>query len=196
MSPLADILFRADLWFVRACARTARPAVGRGLAIAFSRAGNGGIYPVLAATLLIAFGAQAWLVVLIAAINMVLMHSVYPMIKRRAARLRPFRAYADLKPLLATLDEHSFPSGHVMTLTAALVPIALALPETLPVALGAWLAMAWARVASAHHYPSDILAGAALALAVSYPLTKFVLGWSTLGWLAAGWPAFNWHALG
>ena len=196
VSPVADILFRADIWFVRVCARSARPAVGRGLAIAFSRAGNGGLYPVLAATLLFAFGAQARLVVLLAAVNIVLMHTVYPTIKRRAARLRPFRAYADLKPLLATLDEHSFPSGHVMTLTAALVPIALALPATLPLALGAWVAMAWARVASAHHYPSDILAGAALALIVSYPLTKLALGWSTLGWMALNWPAFGWTTLG
>jgi undecaprenyl-diphosphatase len=180
LGPL-EVLFRADLWFTRVCVRTARPAFGRGLAIAFSRAGNGGIYPVLGVALLYAFGAQARAVLIVAAINILLMHIVYPTIKRRAGRARPFRSYADLKPLLATLDEHSFPSGHVMTLTAALVPIALALPETLPVALGAWIAMAWARVASAHHYPSDILAGAALALLVSYPLSRLGLHWSTLG---------------
>ena len=191
MSPLTDILFRADIWFVRVCVRTARPTIARGLAIGFSRAGNGGLYPVLAAALLCAFGAQAWLAVLLAAINIVLMHSVYPTIKRFAARARPFRAYGDLKPLLATLDEHSFPSGHVMTLTAALVPIALALPETLPLALGGWFAMAWARVASAHHYPSDILAGAALALAVSYPLSRLGLDVSSLGWSALSWPTLG-----
>lgn len=191
MGPFADILFRADIWFVRVCVRTARPAIARGLAIGFSRAGNGGIYPVLAAALLYGFGAQARAVVVLAAINIVLMHSVYPKIKRYAARARPFRSYGDLKPLLATLDEHSFPSGHVMTLTAALVPIALALPETLPLALGAWCAMAWARVASAHHYPSDIIAGAGLALVVSYPLTKLALGWSALGWSGLAWPTFG-----
>ncbi|RBP14273.1 undecaprenyl-diphosphatase [Roseiarcus fermentans] len=191
MSPVSDILFRADIWFVRVCARTARPALARGLAIAFSRAGNGGLYPVLAVTLLLAFGTQARAVVLLAAINIVLMHSVYPTIKRMAARARPFRSYTDLKPLLATLDEHSFPSGHVMTLTAALVPIALALPETLPLALGGWLAMAWARVASAHHYPSDILAGAALALVVSYPLSRLGLDWSAVGWSGLTWASLG-----
>ncbi len=181
VGPLSELLSRADIWFVRACAKTARPAMARGLAIAFSRAGNGGIYPVLAAVLFYALGMQARVVVIVAALNILLMHIVYPTIKRRAGRARPFRSYSDLKPLLATLDEHSFPSGHVMTLTAALVPIALALPETLPVALGVWIAMAWARVASAHHYPSDILAGAALALLVSYPLSRLGLHWSTLG---------------
>jgi undecaprenyl-diphosphatase len=173
----ADVLFRADLWFVRLCARSARPGLGRGLAIAFTRIGNGGLYPLLALALVYELGRQSREPILIAAINILLMHSVYPAIKRRVGRVRPSQAFADLKPLLATLDENSFPSGHMMTLTAALVPIALALPETLPFALGGWLAMAWARLASAHHYPSDVLGGAALALVVSYPLSRIGLAW-------------------
>jgi undecaprenyl-diphosphatase len=177
LGDFADILFRADLWFVRVCARTARPAFGRGLAIAVSRVGNGGLYPLLALALVYQLGRQSRAVILLAAINILLMHSVYPTIKRRVGRTRPSQACADLKPLLATLDEHSFPSGHIMTLTAALVPVALALPATLPLALGAWIAMAWARLASAHHYPSDILAGAALAFVVSYPLSRIGLAW-------------------
>ena len=179
-STLAEALIRADLWFVRLCARTARPRLGRGLAIAFSRVGNGGFYPVVAAALVYELGRQSRDVIILAAINILLMHSVYPTIKKRAARARPFQAHGDLTPLLATLDEHSFPSGHMMTLTAALVPIALALPTTLPLALGAWFAMAWARLASAHHYPSDVLAGAGLALVVCYPLS--IIGFSWAAW--------------
>ena len=167
----------ADLWVVRLCVASARTSLGRHLAVAVSRVGNGGLYPALAALMIVACGARGCYAMIAAAINIGLMHSVYPTIKRRAARVRPFRAYADLKPLLATLDEHSFPSGHIMTLTAALVPIALALPGTLPLALGGWVAMAWARLASAHHYPSDVLAGAALALVVSYPLSRIGLAW-------------------
>jgi undecaprenyl-diphosphatase len=174
---LADVLLRADVWFMRVCVRTARPALGRGLAIAVSRVGNGGFYPVLAVALLYEFGRQSRAVIFVAAFNILLTHSFYPTIKRRAGRARPFRAYGDLKPLLATLDEHSFPSGHIMTLTAALVPVALALPETLPLALSVWVTMAWARLASAHHYPSDVLAGAALAFVVSYPLSRIGLAW-------------------
>jgi undecaprenyl-diphosphatase len=177
MSRLAEILFRADLWFVRVCVKTARPALGRVLAVAVSRIGDGGLYPLLAAALIYEFGRQSRGAIILAAINILLVHSVYPTIKRRAARARPFQACADLKPLLATLDEHSFPSGHMMTLTAALVPIALARPATLPLALGVWFAMAWARLASAHHYPSDILGGGALALLVCYPVSKMGLAW-------------------
>jgi membrane-associated phospholipid phosphatase len=173
---LVAVLIAADLWFVRLCVATARPALGRRLAVAFSRIGNGGLYPVLATLLILGWGARGRDAMIAAAINVGLVHSVYPAIKRRAGRRRPFQAHADLESLLETLDEHSFPSGHVMTLTAALVPIVLALPATLPLSLGAWCAMAWARLASAHHYPSDIFAGAVFALLVSYPLSKYGLG--------------------
>lgn len=173
---LVAVLIAADLWFVRLCVATARPALGRRLAVAFSRIGNGGLYPVLATLLILGWGARGRDAMIAAAINVGLVHSVYPAIKRRAGRRRPFQAHADLESLLETLDEHSFPSGHVMTLTAALVPIVLVLPATLPLSLGAWCAMAWARLASAHHYPSDIFAGAAFALVVSYPLSKYGLG--------------------
>ena len=30
--------------------------------------------------------------------------------------------------------------------------------------------LAWSRLATAHHYPSDVLAGAALGLLVGYPV--------------------------
>ncbi len=169
------LLVSADIWVLRLCVASARPALGRRLAVAFSRIGNGGLYPVLAILLILGCGFRGFIMMITAAINVGLMHSVYPTIKRRAGRRRPFQAHADLKPLLATLDEHSFPSGHVMTLTAALVPIVLAFPSALPLSLGAWFAMAWARLASAHHYPSDVFAGAAIALVVSYPLSRYGL---------------------
>jgi len=35
--------------------------------------------------------------------------------------------------------------------------------------------MAWSRVATAHHYPSDILAGAVLGLGVGYPISAGLL---------------------
>ncbi len=172
---LVPFLIAADVWVLRLFVASARTASGRRLAVAVSRIGNGGLYPALAALMILGCGARGCYVMIAAAVNVGLMHSVYPTIKRRAARQRPFQAHSDLKPLLATLDEHSFPSGHVMTLTAALVPIVVTIPGTLSISLAAWCAMAWARLASAHHYPSDIFAGAAIALVVSYPLSHYGL---------------------
>jgi undecaprenyl-diphosphatase len=172
---IVAFLLRADVCVLRWCVASARPTIGRGSAIAFSWVGNGVVYPVLAAGLMLAGGAQARNAILLASINIGLLHGLYPVIKRHAARPRPYRTHADLAPLLRALDEHSFPSGHAMTLTAALVPMVLALPGTLLVSIALWCIMAWARLASAHHYPSDVLAGTALALIVSYPLSILVL---------------------
>jgi undecaprenyl-diphosphatase len=168
-------LITADVAVVRLCVWSARNAPGRRLAVEVTRVGNGVLYPALAALMIFGCGARGCYAVIAAAVNVGFMHSVYPTIKRHAARQRPFQAHADLRPLLATLDEHSFPSGHVMTLTATLVPIVIAIPGTLSLSLAAWCAMAWARLASAHHYPSDVFAGAAIALAVSYPLSRYGL---------------------
>ena len=168
-------LVTADVAIVRLCVASARTAPGRRLAVDLSRMGNGLIYPALAALMIVGCGARGCYAGLVAAINVGFIHSASPMIKRHAARQRPFQAHSDLQPLLAMLDEHSFPSGHVMTLTAALVPIVIAIPGTLSLSLAAWCAMAWVRLASAHHYPSDVFAGAAIALAVSYPLSRYGL---------------------
>ena len=58
-----------------------------------------------------------------------------------------------------------------MTLSAALLPLVLAFPQTFGMAIAIGVLMAWARLASAHHYLSDVVAGTALGLVVSYPLS-------------------------
>jgi undecaprenyl-diphosphatase len=151
-----------------------------------SRLGNGWIYPVIAAACLVVAGSQTLLVILIAAVNVALLHCVYRPIKLWSRRPRPYQSYPELNPLLAALDEHSFSSGHAMTLTAVLVPLALAFPLLLIPAAALWLFMAWARLASAHHYGSDILAGAGLALGVAYPISIWTLErFATVPWVRA-----------
>jgi undecaprenyl-diphosphatase len=99
--------------------------------------------------------------------SIVLLHAVYPAMKRLTARPRPMDVENCFPHALSPLDRYSFPSGHVMTLTAALVPILNASPTTWPLALFAWISMAWARLAVGHHYASDIVAGTMLGAAVS-----------------------------
>ena len=43
--------------------------------------------------------------------------------------------------------------------------------------------MAWARLASAHHYPSDVAAGTVLGVSVSYPISFYALAASRAGCL-------------
>ena len=147
------------------------------LAIVLSRFSNGWIYLPIAAMCLLFGGRSALGPMLASGISAGVLHCIYPILMRRVARPRPFVAMADVRPLLAAMDEHSFPSGHTMTLTAVLLPIVLAFPPLVGVAVLTWFAVAWARVASAHHYPSDVLAGTVMGAAVGYPFGIWAATW-------------------
>lgn len=159
-------LSRRELLMVERLWRgTRRGGVGRAAA-AISRLGNGLIY-VVAAVVVLGTVDGAGRPVAVAAVAVVAGHLVYPWLKLAARRPRPFSLHDRLRPPLLPLDRFSFPSGHVMTLTAALTPFVVRFPAIWPGALLAWSALAWARIASAHHYPSDIAAGGALGLGLA-----------------------------
>ncbi|MGJ0424816.1 phosphatase PAP2 family protein [Methylocystis sp.] len=170
-------LFELDLAAVHLFSRTARSAIGRFLAVAISKLGNGWIYLILAPIVLIGLGWQGLHVAALAGLNAALLHILYPIIKRRFGRRRPFHVDARLPSLLKTLDDHSFPSGHAMTLTGVLAPIVIAWPATTLSAGLLLLSMAWSRIATAHHYPSDVAAGVALGAGLSYPLASGILAY-------------------
>lgn len=170
-------LFDLDLAAVHLFSRTARSAIGRFLAVAISKLGNGWIYLILAPIVLIGLGWQGLHVAALAGLNAALLHMLYPIIKRRFGRRRPFHVDARLPSLLKTLDDHSFPSGHAMTLTGVLAPIVIAWPATTLSAALLLLSMAWSRIATAHHYPSDVAAGVALGAGLSYPLARGILAY-------------------
>lgn len=164
-------LLEADLAAVRFVSRSARPTLGRVLAVVISKLGNGWIYPILGAIILSAAGREALPVIALAGLNAAFLHCLFPHIKKRIGRPRPFHVDPRLSSLLKVLDEHSFPSGHTMTLSGVMAPIVIAWPSTTASAAMLVLSMAWSRIATAHHYPSDVIAGAALGVAMAYPLS-------------------------
>ena len=165
-----------DLVMVRIMTVSARPRFVKLSAVALSRFGNGSLYVILSILVLARLGRGGLDVIAIAACNIALLHVFYPAVKRRVGRPRPFHVDHTLSSPVDVLDEHSFPSGHVMTLTATLVPITYADPGSTVYLTGLLAAMAWARMASAHHYPSDVLAGAVFACAIGYPITLMCFG--------------------
>ena len=170
LKPRCEKLLEADLELVRLASKTARLKGGRDAAIFFSQLGNGWLYPILAGAIFYTWGSSGLRMVLPACVNAAAIHCIYPIIKRWCRRLRPFIRDPHLPPLLKTLDEYSFPSGHAMTLSGVLVPIVIAWPSMIGSATAMLCCMSWARVATAHHYPSDILAGLLLGGAIGYPL--------------------------
>jgi len=161
----------ADLAAVRIIARSARPRVGRALAVAFSKLGNGWIYLILGVVIFEWGGRTGFRVIILGGLNVALLHCLFPRIKRRVGRPRPFHVDTNLPSLLAVLDEHSFPSGHAMTLSGVVVPVVFVWPGAAVSAATLMLIMAWSRIATAHHYPSDILAGTLLGIVLAYPLS-------------------------
>lgn len=166
---------QADLAGVHVVSRSARPTLGRCLAILISKLGNGWIYPIIAALIFSFYGWAALPVVALAGVNAAALHCLFPIIKRRIGRPRPFHVDPRLTSLLRILDEHSFPSGHMMTLSGVLAPIVIAWPSAAGGAAALALSMAWSRIATAHHYPSDVLGGFALGACMGYPLSACLL---------------------
>ncbi len=166
---------RADLAAVRVISRSARPKVGRASAIAISKLGNSWLYLIIISIVFEGLGRTGFRVVFVGALNVGLLHCMFPYIKRWIGRPRPFRVDPRLPSLLAVLDEHSFPSGHAMTLSGVLVPVVLVWPATAISAAMLMVLMAWSRIATGHHYPSDIVAGAALGVLLAYPISTCIL---------------------
>ncbi len=175
LSHVGEVCAAADLRAVRTASRSARPAPLKILAIALSKLGNGWIYPLLAAAILAKWRLAGLRIIAPAAISAILLHFIYPYLKDWCGRRRPFQVAPELPSLLDTLDAHSFPSGHTMTMVGVLTPIAMLWPAATASAVAMTLGMAWSRVATAHHYPSDVLAGAALGFGVGYPTTEWIV---------------------
>ncbi len=174
LKPRCEVFLEADLELVRLASKTANSKSGRELAIFISQLGNGWLYAILVGIIFFAWGFSGLRMVLSACVNVAAIHCIYPIIKRFCRRLRPFIRDPCLPPLLKTLDEYSFPSGHAMTLSGVLVPIVIAWPSMIGSATAMLCCMSWSRVATAHHYPSDILAGVLLGGAIGYPLATFL----------------------
>lgn len=96
--------------------------------------------------------------------------SVSGALKEWADRDRPPLSNPDPEPLVELPATYSFPSGHATVSFACATVLALAVPRLLvPLYVLAAL-IAFSRVYVGVHYPGDVLAGAALGLAIAIAL--------------------------
>ncbi|MGB0965951.1 MAG: phosphatase PAP2 family protein [Litorivicinus sp.] len=97
---------------------------------------------------------------------------IYRQLKHYTIRRRPFVAHGDIQARTRALDEFSFPSGHTLHAVAITLTLAPFYPLMAMALLPVVVMIMGSRVALGLHYPSDVLAGAALGWAVS----EWVLG--------------------
>lgn len=92
---------------------------------------------------------------------------LYKIIKGKTLRPRPFNVYPAIRCAGKALDQFSFPSGHTLHATAFCI-VALAYYPGLFWLLVPFSALvALSRPILGLHYPSDVLAGAALGAAIA-----------------------------
>ncbi len=86
----------------------------------------------------------------------------YAWLKKLTRRKRPFRSLPDVRMRVWPPDEFSFPSGHTAGAVLMAVLIGNGFPLVNPYVLLWAIGVGTSRVYLGVHYPSDVLAGAAL----------------------------------
>lgn len=157
-------------WERPACVRANRANRYRVVSAAFglaSRLGNGAFWYLLMALLPMAYGAGDLRLSLAMAACGLAGTALYGQIKGRTRRPRPCADRHGLTLTVAPLDVFSFPSGHTLHAVAFTLLAGRAHPELLWVLAPFTGLVAASRVILGLHYPSDVLAGAAIGAALA-----------------------------
>lgn len=129
--------------------------------------GNGIFWYGLMLALLVLHRSEAVLPVLHMAFVGAVCTATYKMVKRGTLRPRPYQAMRGVAAGAPALDAFSFPSGHTLH-AVAFTLVACGYYPALAVILVPFSALtAASRIVLGLHYPSDVLAGAAIGAAVA-----------------------------
>ncbi len=97
---------------------------------------------------------------------------LYKLIKKLTTRLRPFMVSDAIALGTHPLDHYSFPSGHTLHAFSFSLVCMYYYPEYAMVLVPLTILIALSRVVLGLHYPTDVLAGAALGTSIA---TGFIL---------------------
>jgi undecaprenyl-diphosphatase len=150
----------------RANRAVARPGVCA-LFRAISRLGDGVLWYSMMALALAVHGTGAVVPVahmlVVGAVGLAL----YRLLKRSTARPRPYQVHSAIRCAADPLDPFSFPSGHTLHAVAFATLFAWYYPLTAPYVLAFAALVAASRLVLGLHYPSDVLAGAAIGASLA-----------------------------
>lgn len=160
-------LYRLDLGL---CIQFNRISTYRSLEWLFravSRLGNGVFWYGLMLLLPALYGERGWQ----AALHMVAAGlpalAIYKYLKKKTSRQRPCKVHPRVQQKTASLDQFSFPSGHTLHAVNFTLVCSSYLPELAGVLSWFTALVALSRPVLGLHYPSDVLAGAAIGTSVA-----------------------------
>ena len=162
---LTSFMARVDAAEVGLCRRLnrgAQRAVPRRVFQIASRLGNGVAWYVLILALPAVYGVTALRPAVVMGLTGVLGVVIYSLLKQLFVRERPFITHASIDLAAAPLDRYSFPSGHTLHAVSFAWQVSAHFPELSWVVLPFAALVAGSRVVLGLHYPSDVLAGAAI----------------------------------
>ena len=176
MATHISLLERFDAAEYRFCRRLNRGVQLRSVRVFFksaSRLGDGVIWYVLMAALPFMYEERGTKVALIMLATSAVGLAAYKFLKRTFVRERPFIRHAGISLAGAPLDRYSFPSGHTLHAVAFTWQACAAFPELAPALIPLALSIAASRVVLGLHYPTDVLVGALLGVALGALGTSF-----------------------
>ena len=163
-------LARLQHWDERVCVRVNRGARQRPVVLllqGISWLGNGIFWYALMLALLLAETRDAAMAVLHMAFVGAVCTCCYKMVKHTTVRSRPYQVNPLVSANADVLDRFSFPSGHTLHAIAFTLVACAHYPALWVVLVPFTLVTAVSRVALGLHYPSDVLAGAALGALIA-----------------------------
>jgi undecaprenyl-diphosphatase len=157
----------AEYGLCRRLNRGAARTVPRRIFQLASRLGNGSVWYALILMLPVLYGAAAVRPAIVMALTGALGVAIYTLLKRLFVRERPFITYRGIDRAAAPLDRYSFPSGHTLHAVSFAWQASVHFPELAWVLVPLAALIAASRVVLGLHYPSDVLAGAAIGAALA-----------------------------
>jgi undecaprenyl-diphosphatase len=157
----------AEYSLCRKLNRGASFAVPRRLFQIASRLGDGIIWYVLLGLLPLLYGAVAVKPAIVMALTGVLGVALYKCLKRVFVRERPFITHTTIDLAMAPLDRYSFPSGQTLHAVSFAMQATMHFPELGWVLVPLAALIAGSRVVLGLHYPTDVLAGAAIGASLA-----------------------------
>ncbi|MFA6920358.1 MAG: phosphatase PAP2 family protein [Gallionella sp.] len=167
MNPTLQRINDYDVALCLFCNRQSRNLLIRNLFRIISRLGDGLFWYTLMCVLQLRYQMDALPAVLHMLGAGIIGTAIYKFIKARTLRPRPFNVHPAIVCTGRTLDQFSFPSGHTMHAVSFSMIAVFYFPALIYLLLPFTLLVALSRPILGLHYPSDVLAGAALGAVIA-----------------------------